>query len=71
MHSDDLGEPHFAMELDGRWIDAAMSTSQWDSSLRTDVTKRVFDFDEHSPGNQAEGGELYYRAMKLTAPGLK
>lgn len=70
-----LGDLYFPIELDGERIQASISTGQWNSSLRTDVSKRVFHFDQQSPGNEVETvlghRRVYYRAMKLTAPGLK
>jgi Aspartyl protease len=69
------GALYFPMELDGKVIEAGISTTTRDTFLHTDVSEQVFHFDEHSPGNEAENhsGEqqVYYRAMKLTASGLK
>ncbi|HEY4210655.1 MAG TPA: retropepsin-like aspartic protease [Steroidobacteraceae bacterium] len=69
-----FGNLYFPMELEGKWIKTTFSTVSPESSLRTDVSKRVFGFDERSSGNEVDGSSgkqaTYYRAMKLTTPGL-
>jgi predicted aspartyl protease len=69
-----LGNLYFPMELEGKHIQTTLATGQAESSLHTDVSKRVFNFDEHSPENEVQttsGRErVYFRAMKLTNPGF-
>jgi len=71
-----IGNLYFAMELDGKKLQATIDTSNQASSLHTDVTKTLYGFDEHSPGTERESSgsgaqdSYYYRAMKMTAPGL-
>lgn len=70
-----LGNAYFPMELDGRKIGAVLDTVAQDSSLRTDVTRRLYGFDEHSEGVEthadASGNAVsQYRAMAITNGGL-
>ncbi len=63
------------MTLDGKPIEARLSTAFRGSNLTTDVSQLLFGFDEHSPGNEFKADGLggkgaYFRAMKLTAQGL-
>jgi hypothetical protein len=72
---DAFGDFYFPMELDGRKLEATLSTDRSISTLSTDVTKRVYGFDKDSPGVESETDEsgktiAQYRAMKLTAAGL-
>jgi Aspartyl protease len=73
---DKFGALSFPMELDGKKIEATLSSGNSQTSLSTDVTKRLYHFDATSPGVQAEGNSsggtgAYYRAMELTAEGLR
>jgi hypothetical protein len=72
---DAFGDFYFPMELDGRKLEAMLSTERSVSTLSTDVTKRVYGFDKDSPGVESETDEsgktiAQYRAMRLTAAGL-
>ena len=71
-----LGNAFLPFELDGKKIQATLSTSILLTSLPTDLTKRMYGFDEHSPGIETEtdtSGHTtsQYRAMAITAPGLR
>lgn len=71
-----LGTIYFAAELEGQKVEAAFSLAEPFTRLNTDVTKRLYGFDEESPG--VETGPLpgnpralgHYRAMELTAHGM-
>jgi len=69
------GEIYFPMELDGRKLETALGTFYATTLLRTDVTKKLYKFDEHSSGvfQAAEPGGIdkpYYRAMAINSHGL-
>jgi hypothetical protein len=71
-----LGNAFFPMELDGRILATTFSTGESTSGLPTDVTRRLYGFDEHSTDIETiarrDGGAVSsYRAMALSAPGLK
>jgi hypothetical protein len=75
LRRDAFGNFFFPMELDGRKLEAILTTDSSVSSLSTDVTKRVYGFDKNSSGIEsvadADGHVVeQYRAMKLTARGL-
>lgn len=70
-----LGNVFLPFELEGKKIQATLSTGAPLSTLPTDLTKRLYGFDEHSPGIDTEtdaAGQVksQYRAMAITAPGL-
>jgi hypothetical protein len=70
-----LGEFYFPMELDGKKLETTFATNRAMTTLSTDVTKRLYNFDEHSPDietkTDAIGQKTYhYRAMKLKGEGL-
>jgi hypothetical protein len=70
-----LGEFYFPMELDGKKIEATLSSGNPVTTLNTDVTRRLFNFDDTSPGVESEtdgaGRTIaHYRAMQLSAEGL-
>jgi hypothetical protein len=72
---DAFGDFYFPMELDGKKLEATLSTERSVTTLSTDVTKRVYGFDRDSTGIESEtdgSGKTIaqYRAMKLTAAGL-
>jgi hypothetical protein len=71
---DKIGVPVFAMELDGKRLAATVQAGGSNTRLRTDFSKVLYGFDEHSPGIQtrtADGKSVsHYRAMKMTARGL-
>jgi Aspartyl protease len=66
---------HLPMELGGRKILAVISTATPVTTVGTDVTRKLFGFDETSPGIEAEtdGAEhtvTHYRSMVLTGSGI-
>ena len=70
-----LGEFYFPMELDGRKLETTLSTSHGMTTLRMDVTRTLYHFDNHSPGVETETDDAgrtkaQYRAMKLSGEGL-
>jgi hypothetical protein len=62
------------IELDGKKIEAQLSTRGIHSSLYGNAAKALYGWDEHSPGIETELGDGkvigLYRAMAMTAPGL-
>jgi hypothetical protein len=71
-----LGNFHFPMELEGKKIETTLATGNAFTTLTTDVTKRLYGFDEHSEDieteQEADGHtRSHYRAMALTTPGLQ
>ena len=76
MHRGTLGNLYFPMELDGKKIQATVSTGSLMTSLTTDLTRKLYGFDERSSDIEVEedssgGPAAHYRAMMLTAEGLK
>jgi hypothetical protein len=75
LRRDAFGNFFFPMELDGRKLEAILTTDSTVSSLSTDVTKRVYGFGKNSSGIETVTDAdahttAQYRAMKLTANGL-
>jgi hypothetical protein len=75
LRRDAFGNFFFPMELDGRKLEAILTTNDPVSTLSTDVTRRVYGFDKKSSGIESAADEdghtiAQYRAMKLTANGL-
>lgn len=75
LFNDPAGLMVFAMELDGRRVEASLYTGGRTSVISEAVTKRFFGFDRNSDGitrkDDGNGGETAsYRAMGLTARGL-
>ena len=73
-----MGNLYAAMELDGKKVQTIFASDTAETSLRTDVSKRLYGFDLDSPGLETESGATpsgnspsVYRRMKLTAPGLE
>ena len=71
-----LGEIYFPMELDGKKLEATLATGNNATALFTDVTKRLYNFDRHSPDVETEtlgngGTTSSYRAMKLSGEGVQ
>ncbi len=71
----DRGPYHFPMELDCQKILAVLSTSVPVTTLGTDVTRKLFGFDESSAGVETEterAGQAtaHYRAMALNGSGI-
>ena len=72
---DKLALPIFPIELDGKKVSAALQVGGSTTRLKTDVSKAVYGFDEHSIGIRHEASNSgktvnHYRAMKMTLPGL-
>jgi len=72
---DKVGIPVFPIELDGKKISAALQVGGSTTRLKTDVSKALYGFDEHSPGIRSDTSDSgrtvnHYRAMKMTLPGL-
>jgi hypothetical protein len=69
------GEIYFPMELDGQRLETALGTLYPTTLLRTDISKKLYNFDEHSSGvyQSAESDGVdkpYYRAMAINSHGL-
>jgi hypothetical protein len=72
---DKIGIPLFAIELDGKKVSAALHLSTLGTTMKTDVSKALYGFDEHSEGirtDTLDSGKTinHYRAMKMTLPGV-
>jgi hypothetical protein len=72
---DKIGIPLFPIELDGKKISAALHLSTLGTTMKTDVSKLLYGFDEHSEGirtDTTDSGKTinHYRAMKMTLPGV-
>jgi len=72
---DKIGIPVFPIELDGKKLVATLQAGGSNTRLKTDVSKALYGFDEHSPGIRSDTSESgktvnHYRAMKMTLPGL-
>jgi hypothetical protein len=70
------GNAYLPFELDGKKIEATLSTGTQTTTLTTDVTRKLYGFDETSSDiettKDAQGSIVaQYRAMAITAPGLK
>ena len=70
-----LGEFYFPMELDGKKLETTLATSNAMTTLRTDATRKLFNFDGHSADVETEtdasgNTTAHYRAMKLSGEGL-
>jgi hypothetical protein len=75
LQRDAFGNIFFPMELDGRKLETLLTTGSPETTLSTDVTKRVYGFDRDSAGIESvtdgNGHQIaQYRAMQLTASGL-
>lgn len=72
-----LGEMFFLMELDGKKLQTTLSTNDETTVLYTDASRKLYDFDETSPGiirepaSDAGKEATYYRAMALTNNNMK
>jgi hypothetical protein len=76
IHSDPRGSFFFPIELEGKKIESTLGTFQLTTTLATDVTKKVYGFDETSKDVELEldaSGRTVsqYRAMQLDAVGFK
>lgn len=71
-----LGEFYFPMELEGRKLETTLATSIPMTTLSTDATRKLFNFDSHSADVETvtdDSGRTiaHYRAMKLSGDGLE
>jgi hypothetical protein len=71
----DVGSIHLAAELDGRKIEATMSTTSGISTLTRDAFRQLFGFDERSPDvivqrDTSGHPAAIFRAMELTSGAL-
>ena len=71
-----LGEFYFPMELDGKKLEATLATSRPMTILHTDATRKLYNFDSHSPDIETETDSsgrttAHYRAMKLSGEGIE
>jgi hypothetical protein len=72
---DKIGIPVFPIELDGKKLSATLQAGGSYTRLRTDFSKELYGFDEHSSGIRSDTSDSgktvnHYRAMKMTLPGL-
>jgi hypothetical protein len=72
---DKIGIPVFPIELDGKKLTATLQAGGSHARLKTDFSKELYGFDEHSPGIRSDTSDSgktvnHYRAMKMTLPGL-
>jgi hypothetical protein len=71
-----LGNYYFPIELEGKKIEAAISTAAGGNWLTTEVTRSLYGFDEKSPdietkANGVGGSVSQYRAMTLSGTGFQ
>jgi hypothetical protein len=71
-----LGEFYFPMELEGKKLETTLATSNPMTTLNTDATRKLFNFDSQSEGVETETDKsgrttAHYRAMKLSGEGLE
>jgi len=71
-----LGEFYFPMELEGKKLETTLATSNPMTTLSTDATRKLFNFDSHSADVETETDDsgrttAHYRAMKLSGEGLE
>ena len=71
-----LGEFYFPMELDGKKLETTLATSSPTTTLNTDATRKLFNFDRTSADVETvtdESGRTatHYRAMRLSGEGLE
>jgi hypothetical protein len=76
IRSGSVGEFYFPMELEGKKLETTLATSNKVTTLHTDATRQLFNFDNHSPDVQTETDEAgrsisQYRAMKLSGEGIE
>ena len=75
IHWDPVGTPYVPMTLDGKTIEAGLSTGGRESGIYTDATRKLYGFDEKSADvetvDSGTGSPVFhFRAMKLTTDGL-
>ncbi len=65
-----MGNYLFPIKLEGKWVEAVVSTQTGQTRILSDATRQLYGFDEKSEGVEAEtGGTGYYRKMSLAALG--
>jgi hypothetical protein len=72
----ELGELYFPMDLDGKKIETALATGRTTTTLSNDVTRKLYNFDSHSPEVETEidaagNTKAHYRAMKISGQGIE
>jgi len=70
-----LGDLYFVMELDGKKLQTKLATGSEGSTLERSAARKLYGWDENSPGVQVVadehgGASRRYRVMSLTASGL-
>ena len=71
-----LGEFYFPMELEGKKLETTLATNKPMTTLNTEATRKLFNFDSHSADVETETCNegrttAHYRAMKLRGEGLE
>jgi hypothetical protein len=71
----DMGEFYFPMELDGKKLETTLATLNSSTTLFTDATRKLYNFDSQSPDVESETDAAgrttaHYRAMKLSGEGI-
>jgi hypothetical protein len=71
-----LGEFYFPMELEGKKLETTLATSKPMTTLNTDATRKLFNFDGTSADvetvtDDAGRTAAHYRAMRLSGEGLE
>jgi Aspartyl protease len=75
LFQDQSGSMFLPIALEGKQLEAQFSTLSADTTLHVDVTRRLYGFDESSPGNEIKQdpsgkSTTHFRAMRLTGEGL-
>jgi predicted aspartyl protease len=71
-----LGEFYFPMELEGKKLETTLATGSPTTTVSTDATRKLYDFDSHSSDVEVETDAAgrttaHYRAMKLSGEGIQ
>jgi Aspartyl protease len=71
-----LGEFYFPMDLDGKKLETTLATSNTMTTLHTDASRKLYNFDSHSTDIETEMDATgrttaHYRAMKLSGEGIE
>jgi hypothetical protein len=71
----DMGEFYFPMELDGKKLETTLATLNSTTTLFTDATRKLYNFDKDSADVETETDAAgrttaHYRAMKLSGDGI-
>ncbi len=69
-----LGNYYFPVKLEGKRVEASISTSDENSVLRSDASRRLYGFDESSKDletlSDSAGRAAHYRTMALASEGI-